>query len=128
VGVPFDIGANGIVVDGDTIFVSNTDKAQIIEIAIDANGAAGAPHLLVGPSCDALGGADGMALAPDGDLVVAVNHQDKLARVDRAGHVSLLAAGAPLDFPASLGFADGALYITNFALLDAQHPALLRIR
>ncbi len=128
VGVPFDIGANGIVIDGDTMFVSNTDKAQVVRIKIQSDGSAGAPALLVPPSCAELSGADGLALAPDGDLIVAVNHLNKLARVDREGHVTPLAAGEPLDFPASLAFAGGALYISNFALLDAKYPALLRIR
>jgi sugar lactone lactonase YvrE len=128
VGVPFDIGANGIVVDGDTVFVSNTDRAQLVRIPIQADGSAGAPSLLVAPSCADLSGADGLALAPDGDLIVAVNHLDKLVRVDREGHLTALVAGDPLDFPASLGFAGGALYISNFAFLDGKRPALLRIR
>jgi hypothetical protein len=128
VGVPFDIGANGIVVDGDTIYVSNTDRGQIVKIPVQADGSAGTASLLVASSCEALGGADGMALAPDGDLIVAVNHQNKLVRVDRAGNVAPLVAGDPLDFPASLSFAGGALYVGNFALLDAKHPAILRIR
>ncbi|HTE50156.1 MAG TPA: SMP-30/gluconolactonase/LRE family protein [Kofleriaceae bacterium] len=127
VGVPFDIGANGIVIDGETMFVTNTDRAQVVRIQIQKDGGAGAPRLLVPPSCDELSGADGLALAPDGDLIVAVNHLNKLMRVDREGHVTQLASGGPLDFPASLVFAGDALYISNFAFLDAKRPALLRI-
>jgi len=100
--VPFDIGANGIVIDGETMFVTNTDRAQVVRIQIQKDGGAGAPRLLVPPSCDELSGADGLALAPDGDLIVAVNHLNKLMRVDREGHVTRLASGGPLDFPASL--------------------------
>ena len=128
VGVPFDIGANGIVVDGDSLYVTNTDKAQVVRIPVLKDGSAGTPTLLVASNCDQLSGADGLAIAPDGDLIVAVNHQNKLVRVDLEGHVTPLVAGDPLDFPASLTFAGGALYIGNFALLDAKHPAILRIR
>jgi hypothetical protein len=128
VGVPFDIGANGIVVDGDTIFVTNTDQAQVVRIPVESDGNAGTPSLLVSHDCAELSGADGLAILPGGDLVVAVNHLNKLVRVDRDGRVTMLASGEPLDFPASVAFAGGALYIANFALLDAKHPALLRIR
>lgn len=128
VGVPFDIGVNGIAIDGDTMFVSNSDRAQVVRIPIRKDGSAGAPALLVPPRCADLSGADGLALAPGGDLIVAVNHLNRLVRVDREGRVTALVSGDPLDFPASLTFADGTLYLSNFAFLDAKHPALLRIR
>lgn len=127
VGVPFDIGVNGIAIDGDKVFLTNTDHGQVVQVKIQKDGSAGAPSLLVQPDC-ALSGADGLALAPDGDLVVAVNHQNKLVRISRDGKVSPLASGAPLNFPASVTFEDGALYISNFAFLDAKTPGLLRIR
>ena len=60
-----------------------------------------------GPSCDDLNGADGLAVAPNGDLIVAVNHQNKLVRVDGSGKVTTLVASSPLDFPTSLVFVDG---------------------
>jgi len=128
VGVPFDIGANGIVVEADAVFVTNTDRASIVRIPIAADGRAGAPALVAGPSCADLGGADGLAVAPDGDFIVADNHLNRLVRVDREGRVTALASGDPLDFPTSLAFASGALYISNFAFLDSRNPALLRIR
>jgi sugar lactone lactonase YvrE len=128
VGVPFDIGANGIIVDGDALFVTNSDRATIVRIPIAPDGTAGAPRVFAGSSCAELGGADGLAVAPDGDLIVADNHLNKLVRVDGEGHVTILASGDPLDFPTSLAFSGGALYISNFAFLDARNPALLRIR
>lgn len=127
VGVPFDIGVNGIAIDGGEVFLTNTDHGQIVQVTIEKDGSAGTPSLLVEPDC-ALSGADGLTLAPNGDLIVAVNHQNKLVRIDRQGHVAPLASGEPLDFPASVTFEDGTLYISNFAFLDAKSPALLRIR
>lgn len=131
VGVPFDIGANGIAIDGDTIFVSNTDYGKIVRVDIQKDGAAGTPELFVEADCQ-LSGADGVTIAPDGDLIVAINHQHKLVRVTRdgddAGRVTTLVSGDPLDFPASVTFEGSTLYISNFAFLDAKTPGLLRMR
>ncbi|HEY0191788.1 MAG TPA: hypothetical protein VGC42_11755 [Kofleriaceae bacterium] len=128
VGVPFDIGANGIVLDGGAIVVTNTDQGSLIKIPINADGSAGTAATFAGPDCAALNGADGLTVAPDGDYIVAVNHQNKLARIDAAGHISTLVAGAPLDFPASLMFDGGALYVGNFAFLDAANPGILKVK
>jgi sugar lactone lactonase YvrE len=128
VGVPFDIGANGIVKKGDAFYVTNTDKATVLRIPVQADGTAGAPTVFAGPDCAQLSGADGLAVAPDGDLIVASNHLNQLTRVEGNGRVSPLLTGAPLDFPSSLVFSDGALYINNFAFLDTQNPGLLRLR
>jgi sugar lactone lactonase YvrE len=127
VGVPFDIGANGIVLDGGAVIVTNTDHGALVRIPIQADGSAGAQAEIAGPSCDVLNGADGVAVAPNGDFIVAVNHQNKLVRIDAAGHVSTVVAGAPLDFPASLSFDDGTLYVGNFAFLDAQNPGVIKV-
>jgi len=127
VGVPFDIGANGIVLDDGALIVSNTDHGALVRIPIQADGAAGAQVEIAGPSCDVLNGADGIAVAPNGDFIVAVNHQNKLVRIDGAGHVSTVIAGDPLDFPASVTFDDGALYVGNFAFLDARNPGVLKV-
>lgn len=128
VGVPFDIGANGIAIDDGALIVTNTDHGSLVQIAIQADGSAGTPAEIAGPSCAELNGADGLAIAPSGDYIVAVNHQNKLARVDRAGRVSTLLAGGVLDFPTSVAFDGGALYVGNFAFLDANNPGVLRVR
>jgi hypothetical protein len=128
VGVPFDIGANGIVVEGDAVVVTNTDQGALVRIPVLPDGAAGAPSRIAGPSCADLNGADGLAIAPNGDFIVAVNHQNKLVRVDSAGRVTTLLASAALDFPTSLAFVDGALYVGNFAFLDARDPGVLQVR
>ncbi|HEX4423164.1 MAG TPA: hypothetical protein VH165_34870 [Kofleriaceae bacterium] len=128
VGVPFDIGANGIVIDDGAVIVTNTDHGSLVRIPIQADGSAGTPAEIAGPSCADLNGADGLAIAPNGDYIVAVNHQNKLARIDHAGHVSTLLTGGLLDFPASVTFDGGALYVGNFAFLDAKNPGVLRVR
>jgi len=74
-----------------------------------------------GADADGLAGADGLAL--DGDsFVVALNVQDKLARVGQDGSVDIIASGGPLDFPASVVLDDGAIYATAAAFVTAQTP------
>jgi sugar lactone lactonase YvrE len=128
VGVPFDIGANGIAFNDGALIVTNTDRGALVRIPIQADGSSGTIADIAGPSCDDLNGADGVAIAPNGDYIVAVNHQNKVVRVDRAGRVSTLLAGAMLDFPSSVTFDGGALYVENFAFLDSKNPGLLRVR
>lgn len=128
VGVPFDIGANGIALDGNNLIVTNTDQGSVLRIPVNADGTAGTVATIAGPDCAALNGADGLTIAPDGDYVVAVNHQNKLVRVDGAGKITTLLSGAPLDFPASVTFDGGALYVSNFAFLDAANPGVLKVK
>jgi sugar lactone lactonase YvrE len=126
VGVPFDIGANGIVVESDALYVTNTDKGALVRIPIEVGGAPGTPTQIAA-SCE-LNGADGLAVAPDGDFIVAINHRNKLVRIDRGGAVATVLAGGSLDFPSSLVFADGMLYVNNFAFLDGRSPGLVQVK
>jgi len=119
-GPEFEIGANGLVVDRDAIYVVNTDKAILVKVPREASGKAGEPHILAGPDCEKLGGADGLTRAPDGSFVVAINRQDKLTRISSHGALETLASGPPLDFPASVAYGGGRLYVTNFALYTAS--------
>jgi sugar lactone lactonase YvrE len=120
----FDIGANGLVVTDDRVLVAVSHAATVVEIPIEAGGAAGTPTVLAGPDCDAIGGIDGMDLGADGRLYAAVNDGNELVRIDDAGTVELVTADEQLDFPATvrIGTADGepALYVTSFALPNAM--------
>jgi sugar lactone lactonase YvrE len=131
-GPGFAIGANGIVVEPDAVYVVNMDLATLVKIPRAAGGSPGTPEVLAGPDCEALGGADGLARAPDGSFVVAVNRQNKLVRVGKDGKLTLLAHGAPFDFPATVAYRGTTLYATNFALKTASAgkpsaPGLLRV-
>jgi hypothetical protein len=132
VGAGFDIGANGIARVGKTLYVANNDRASVVSIAIKGDGSPGETKVIAGPDCDNLGGADGVVVAPDGSLVVAANRLNKLVAVSLDGKVRVIAAGTPLDFPASVGFDGGSLIATNFALFNASSgkpamPGLIRI-
>jgi sugar lactone lactonase YvrE len=129
----FDIGANGLVVTSDALYVANTDQATIVAVPIDAGGNAGTPAVLAGPDCAALGGIDGIALAADGTFHAALNRQGAIATVGASGTIEVALADPLLDFPASVRFGAGGdeLFITSFALEHAlagepAAPALLR--
>lgn len=131
-GPGFAIGANGIVVEQDAIYVVNLDQATLLKLPRQSDGSAGKPVVLAGPDCDALGGADGLARAPDGSFVVAVNRQNKVVRVSVDGEVQTIVSGAPLDFPATVAYRGNALFATNFAFANASAgkpatPGLVRV-
>ncbi len=131
-GPGFAIGANGVVVEPEALYVVNLDQATLVRIPRAKDGSAGAAEIIAGPDCETLGGADGLARAPDGSFVVAVNRQNKLVRIDPSGNVRTLAHGAPFDFPASVAYRGDTLFATNFAFHNASaglpaQPGLVRI-
>jgi sugar lactone lactonase YvrE len=131
-GPGFAIGANGIVVEPDAVYVVNLDQATLLRVPRAKDGSAGPAAIVAGPDCETLGGADGLARAPDGSFVVAVNRQDKLVSVAKDGNVHTLAHGEPFDFPASVAYRGDTLFATNFALHNASaglpaHPGLVRV-
>lgn len=131
-GNPFAIGANGLVEREGAFFATNTDKGSVVRIDVRSDGAAATPTIAAGPDCAALSGADGLAVDARGDFVVAVNRQNKVVRIARGGAVETIAAGSPVEFPASIAWNGPAMITTSFALANAAtgkpaKPALLRI-
>lgn len=132
-----EFGVNGIAFDESkrTLYVSNLDFGAILAIPVARDGSAG--ELEVVAQSPLLEGVDGIAFDRSGTLFAAVNWQDRIATVDRAGHVRTVVQGAPLDGPSSLAFGvrpcDGhTLYIANFAVNRAfgtqtgtPHPSIL---
>jgi sugar lactone lactonase YvrE len=99
---------------------------------MNADGGAGTATKLV-EDC-ALAGADGLTLDPkDMSFIVAVNVQNQIVRVAMGGQMSVIASGAPLDFPASVVIdamdAGRRLLFTNAALFsgDAGRPGVLAL-
>jgi len=131
-GNPFPIGANGIVARDGAFYVTNTDKGLVLRVASAPDGSARTPEIVAGPDCGALAGADGLVVDGSGNLVVAVNRQNKLIRLAIGGRMDVIRQNGALDFPASLTRDAGAVFVTNFALASASsgkpaHPGLLRI-
>lgn len=132
------VAANGIAFDEEheNLFVVNTEKALIARIEMRPNGTAGDVHRFV--QDPRLFGSDGCTFDDDGNLYVAVNAQDSIARVSEDGDVSIVAQGGPLQNPADVRFGvrgdEGTLYIANFALFrfvglvpEPPRPALLSL-
>lgn len=123
-GLGFALGANGIVQSGKDFYVTNTDKASMAKIAINADGTAGAVTDFVKTDCMAFGGPDGLSVDADGTFLVASNGINSITRVGKDGKVTLVVAKsltAPLDAPASTwivnaGKAGSTLFITNSGL------------
>jgi len=132
-GNPFPIGANGIAARDGAFYVTNTDKGLVVRVASAPDGSARSPEVVAGPDCAALAGADGLVVDGAGDLVVAVNRQNKLVRLASGGRMDVLGRNGALDFPASLTRDARGVWVTSFALANASsgkpaHPALLRMQ
>lgn len=127
----FPVGANGLAFWRRALYVANSQKGRIVRVPVQRDGRAGAPDVFV--EGEKIFGADGIAFDVRGNLYVAVNEQDRLVRIGRAGGIRTLATRADgLDFPATPAFGEARphrtdLYVANFALdLDRDpNPALL---
>jgi sugar lactone lactonase YvrE len=131
-GNGFNIGANGLALHDGTFYAANTDKGSIVQVALNADGSSGTPALAAGPDCAALAGADGLLTDADGNFIVAVNRQNKIVRVTKAGEIEVVAEGGSVEFPASLIWDGSDVIATNFALANASSgkpakPGLLSI-
>lgn len=132
----FHLGINGFVLSGGAYYATNTDRAEIVKIPVNADGSAGTPEVFVPTDCARLSGADGIAVdEATGDLLVAVNYKDTVLRIGKDKSIKTLATGEPLQSPASL-FVDskaGSVYVTcaAFAALSTDptkaKPSLLRL-
>jgi sugar lactone lactonase YvrE len=120
---PFPIGANGLVASHGAFYVANTNAGQIVRIPINDDGSPGHAAIVAGPDCDRLGAIDGLTVDADGNLLAAINVQNKLVRVSRDGRtITDVFAGKPLDTPASVTVSAGTLYVTNAAFFDTTAP------
>ncbi len=114
-------GVDGIAFDAAKryLYVDNLDYGNVYRIAVDDRCNPGPLELYASDS--QLVGADGMAFDVVGNLYVAVDGQDQLARISPDRKVSVIAQGSPLDGPSSLVFGSHdsdrtTLYISNFAI------------
>lgn len=117
----FPLGANGIAVGSDGLYVANSTRASLIHIPVDAEGAAGSPRLVA--QDERLFGADGIALDAHENIYVAVSAAESIARVTPDGAITVL-ADEGLAFPSALAFGtvpgqQCTVYITNFDAVEA---------
>jgi sugar lactone lactonase YvrE len=119
-------GANGVEFsnDGKTLFVANTAFHQIIQIAVNNDGTAGAASIFI----TGINAPDGIAIDSNNNIWICANQEDEIVVIDNTGKViAKLGDFAGIDpkgivrgllFPASLAFSpDGQwLYVTNLTL------------
>jgi sugar lactone lactonase YvrE len=134
-GFGFPIGANGIALRGNKLYVSVSELGRIVSIRIRGNGRAGTPRIFA--EDPALNPADGIAFDVRGNLYVAVIAQSTLVRIKRNGTIETLATAADgLDFPSSLAFGTGngrprrSAFVTNFAIgpPGGAGPGIVQVR
>jgi sugar lactone lactonase YvrE len=135
-GLPVPLGANGIAIRDDNVYVAVTETGRIVRIPIADDDRSGTPKLVA--DAPGLLGADGIQFDVRGNLYVAVNSQNTLVRLAPDGSSTTLATAADgLDNPASPVFGTRGgdrktLYVTNFAFSHTNpadaHPAVLSFR
>jgi sugar lactone lactonase YvrE len=119
-------GANGVEFsnDGKNLFVANTAFHQIIQIAVNGGGSAGAASIFV----SGINAPDGIAIDKQGNMWICANQEDEIVVLDPTGKViAKLGDFGGIDehgiakgllFPASLAFSNdgGTLYVSNLTL------------
>jgi sugar lactone lactonase YvrE len=137
-GFGFNIGANGIDVQGDTVYVGVTETAKIVAVPIEADGSAGDARVFAdltkaGPEGKPAG-VDGIDIDEDGNIYVAspIIHVVLKVSFDGKKVETVADAGDDLDGPASVAIGEDALYIANFsgALGESSNkkgPSIVRV-
>jgi sugar lactone lactonase YvrE len=119
-------GANGVEFSNDRtkLFVANTAFHQIIQIAVNSDGSAGAASIYV----SGINAPDGIAIDRQGNMWICANQEDEIVVLDPTGKViAKLGDFGGIDehgiakgllFPASLAFSKdgGTLYVSNLTL------------
>jgi sugar lactone lactonase YvrE len=112
----FPLGINGIAFspDGSVMYGAITEFGRIVAIEVNADGSAGAVSVVAEDAH--LAGADGIVVDANGDIIVAANEVNQIVEVTPTGELTVIAAGEPLRFPASVALnASGeTIYVTNF--------------
>lgn len=112
----FPLGINGIAFspDGSVMYGAVTEHGRVVAIAVNEDGSAGAVSVVAEDA--ALAGADGLLVDADGNIIVAANGVDQIVEVTPTGELTVIAAGEPLRFPASvaLNASGDTIYVTNF--------------
>lgn len=129
-----DVGANGVAIYKDKVYVANTLRGLLVSIPILEDGSAGEGELVAGDNTngcgpDALYGLDGIALDVHGMVYAVSVLQNQLIRIDPAdgSYEVLLTVEDGLYNPASIAFGTGkgdrkSVFIANYALFPDIPP------
>lgn len=120
-GFGFPLGANGIAIRHNTIYVGVTETSLIVTIPILPDGLAGEAEIRNDLFADGVA-IDGIALDVHGNVYVANPIGNVVVRVNEDGSLDTLAAEADgLDRPTSIAFGTGngerqSIYAVNFSV------------
>ncbi|MCJ1676864.1 hypothetical protein MTF65_05785 [Streptomyces sp. APSN-46.1] len=120
------VGANGIKVRNDSVWVSNLDQGTLLRIPVERDGSAGA----IETRATGLGGIDDFAFAGHGETVLAaLNATSEVALVRHDGsHTVLLTAADGLSNPTSVAVRHEKVYVPSAAFTTQTDPNLLLAR
>jgi sugar lactone lactonase YvrE len=137
-GFGFNLGANGIDVYNDKVYVGVTETAKVVTIPIEDNGSAGEPAMFADLSKSGPGktpaAVDGIDVDADGNVYVAAPIVHRVLKVSSDGNkISTIAdASDNLDGPASIALGKDAVYIANFSAAlgkssNKKGPSIVRV-
>jgi sugar lactone lactonase YvrE len=117
------IGANGVKVHDNGVWVSNTDNGTLLRIPIRPDGTAGPIQV----RASGLTGIDDFAFTSYGDTVLAaLNETNRVEIVTPDGHhYPVLGKEDGLSNPSSIAVRNHTVYVPNAAYLTQQDPSLL---
>jgi DNA-binding beta-propeller fold protein YncE len=120
------IGANGVKVRGNAVWVSNTDQGTVVRIPIRHNGSAGT----ITTEVSGLTGPDDFAFTGHrNDLLVTLNAANQVALVAPHGTPAIvLTAQDGLSNPTSVAVRHRTIYVPSAAYLTMKDPNLLLAR
>lgn len=117
------LGANGIKVHADAVYVSNFDRGTIVRIGIRPDGSADAATIVA----DGLAGIDDFAFTAQGDdIVAALNDSDTVVLLSGETRRTLLSAADGLVGSTATLVLDGDVYATSGAFDSSDDPNLVR--
>lgn len=124
-------GPSGLAAANQRVYVSNNERARIVEVPVDDDGAAGAPTV-VAEDAALLSGASGLAV--DGSsLYAAVTNLNGVVRIDAGTIETLGSARDGIDLPTDVALAPegDALFVANFGFEQMSgltgDPSLMRV-
>lgn len=121
----YPLGANGIFAERGALWIANTDRGSLIEIAIGPDGRAGAVTTVVA-DCDLLEGIDGLRpdpRSPAAGFIAANNARNSLVTISRGGEVAVLHAGPELVGPADLVHVPGTSAPAELLVVNSSFAA-----
>jgi hypothetical protein len=116
------LGANGIAIHDDAVWVSNTDKGTIVRIPIRDDGTAGPVRTVV----TGAGIIDNFTFLPGTDsILAALTVANQVVLIHDGQMRALLTAADGLSSPTSVAVQDDTLYVGSAAVVTGKDPNLL---